>query len=471
MPHAHLMPIKTAAAVFPLLALVLLLPTAVVLYRRHGVMSQGRTLSLYAFLYYALTAVCLTVVPLPRRTADMCTRFSAFARPQWTPGNTVADIWKEAHHKVTPGALVLQNPAVAGALLNLLLLVPLGVFLRYHVRCGPRATVAVGLASSLFFELTQWSGVWGLYDCPYRLFDVDDLLTNTAGAAAGWLLAGPLTRVLPALETLDGRALAIRPVPFGRRLVALIVDLAGFLVVSGVAGEMLAYGDPGGEPWVPAGVFVLWFVVLPLRTGATPGKRLLLLRLEAADGGPLTPGALAVRAALLGTAALPLLAGMAVASAVLMAASSLPGPTQLTDLLGAVHQSVGTEAVTLAAVAIAPSEVLIALAAFFLALRYGLRTLRHPAGLAPHERVSGVRTTALPHTRAVGAVGTAGTRSSRLTADATGVPSSRPAAGAAGAPSPHPVRQARSDASSTTVTSGGAPTRTGGPQAPAPRVT
>ncbi|MBL1095483.1 VanZ family protein [Streptomyces coffeae] len=401
MPQAHLLPIKTAAAVFPLLALVLLLPTAVVLYRRHGVISQGRTLSLCGFLYYALTACCLTVVPLPRRTADMCTRFSAFAQPQAIPGNTFADIWKEAHHKVTPGALVLQNPAVAGALLNLLLLVPLGVFLRYHVRCGLRATTAVGLASSLFFELTQWSGVWGLYDCPYRLFDVDDLLTNTAGAAVGWLLAGPLIRVLPPLETLDGRALALRPVPFGRRLVALIVDLTGFLVVAGVSGQMLAYGDPGGELWVAAGLFMLWFIVLPLRTGATPGKRLLLLRLESADGGPLPLGRLAVRSALLGAAALPVLAGMAVAAAVLTSASAMPGVTELTGLFTAAHQSGGAETVARAAFAIAPSDLLIALTAFALALRYGLRTLRDPAGLAPHERVSGVRTTALPHTRAV----------------------------------------------------------------------
>ncbi|WP_432011481.1 VanZ family protein [Streptomyces cucumeris] len=386
MPQAHLLPITTAAAVFPLLALVLLLPTAVVLYRRHGVMSQGRTLSLYGFLYYALTAFCMTVVPLPRQSAGMCARFGAFARPQVVPGNTFADIWKEAHHKVTPGALVLQNPAVAGALLNLALLVPLGMFLRYHVRCGLRAATAAGLASSLFFELTQYSGVWGLYDCPYRLFDVDDLLTNTAGAALGWLLAGPLLRVLPALETLDGRARALRPVPFGRRLVALIADLAGFLVAVAVVSETFAYGDAERELWVLAGVFLLWFVVLPLRTGATPGKRLLLLRMESADGRPLTPGRLAVRAALLGAAALPLLMGMALASAVVLSTSSLPGTAELTELFTLTRASLGADAMALTVLA--------------LALRHGLRTLRHPEGLAPHERLSGIRTRALPHTRA-----------------------------------------------------------------------
>ncbi|MGW1302267.1 hypothetical protein ACWD5R_21160 [Streptomyces sp. NPDC002514] len=68
MATAYILPIKTAAALFPLLALLLLLPTAVVVYRRHGVMSPGRTLSLYGFLYYLLTAYCL--LPDDRAAAE-----------------------------------------------------------------------------------------------------------------------------------------------------------------------------------------------------------------------------------------------------------------------------------------------------------------------------------------------------------------------------------------------------------------
>ncbi|MEK8171748.1 hypothetical protein NKH77_27465 [Streptomyces sp. M19] len=84
------------------------------LYRRHGVMSRWRALSLAGFLYYAISTVCMTVVPLPKRTADMCATFAPVAHPQWIPGNTFRDIWKEAHHQITPGALVIHNPAVAG---------------------------------------------------------------------------------------------------------------------------------------------------------------------------------------------------------------------------------------------------------------------------------------------------------------------------------------------------------------------
>ena len=41
------------------------------------------------------------------------------------------------------------------------------------------------LAVSLFFEFTQYSGLYGYYAHAYRTFDVDDLILNTFGAAIG----------------------------------------------------------------------------------------------------------------------------------------------------------------------------------------------------------------------------------------------------------------------------------------------
>ncbi|MDX3227500.1 VanZ family protein [Streptomyces sp. ME19-01-6] len=397
MTHAYLLPITTAAALFPLLALALFLPTAVVLYRRHGVMSRGRALSLYGFLYYALSAFCMTVVPLPMRSPDMCAGYAMVAAPQLIPGNTFGDIWKEAHGKVTFNALVLQNPAVAGTLFNLLLLLPLGVFLRYHFRRGPRAAAALGFGASLFFELTQWSGVWGLYACPYRLFDVDDLIVNTSGAMLGWILAGPVARRLPTLETLDGRALARHPVPFGRRLTALVVDLVGYAAATLLA-VVVSQGLGGADllPWVPVAVFAGWFVVLPYLTGATPGKRLLRLRLVPTGGGALPLWRPAVRALVLGVAALPLLAGLSLATAVLLFEPSLP---DLIDTATATaRQANGEDAVYLAASS--PEQTRVVVLGIALLVTYGLRTLRHPEGLGPHETLSGLRNEALPHTRA-----------------------------------------------------------------------
>ncbi|WP_432252463.1 VanZ family protein [Streptomyces sp. HNM1019] len=394
MATAYVLPIKTAAALFPLLALLLLLPTAVALYRRHGVMSRGRALSLYGFLYYSLTALCMTIVPLPKQTADMCQRFAMVAHPQWMPGNTFRDIWKEADHEVGLNALVLQNPAVAGTVFNLLLLLPLGVFLRYHFRRSLPATAAIGFAVSLSFELTQWTGVWGLYSCPYRLFDVDDLIVNTAGAMAGWLLAGPVARTLPTLESLDGRALAARPVPFGRRLTALVVDVAGYVIASVFTAAVMMYRGGSAPVWTLLGIFVAWFVLLPLATGATPGKRLLLLKLVAEDGGPLVAWRLALRALLIGALVMPFLAGLFLALLTLLRE---PYPSAL---FATVRDS-GTQGAAAVLTALSPAQLLAVVVGFTLTASCVRKTLRHPDRLAPHDRVSGIHNATLPHGRAV----------------------------------------------------------------------
>ncbi|GMG84368.1 hypothetical protein LNKW23_35830 [Paralimibaculum aggregatum] len=59
--------------------------------------------------------------------------------------------------------------------------------------CGRgRALVAVTAAGALYslgLETAQATGLFGLYPCPYRAFDLDDLILNTAGAALGAALA------------------------------------------------------------------------------------------------------------------------------------------------------------------------------------------------------------------------------------------------------------------------------------------
>lgn len=396
MATAYLLPIKTAAALFPVLALLLLLPTAVVLYRRHGVLSHGRALSLYGFLFYGITAFCMTVVPLPKDPT--CERFRAVAHPQWVPGNTFGDIWKESGHQLTPGALVFQNPAVAGALFNLLLTLPLGVFLRYHFRRELRATAAIGFGTALFFEVTQVTGVWGLYNCPYRLFDVDDLIINTSGAVLGWLLAGPVARLLPTLETLDGRALVRRPVPFGRRLTALVVDLAGYVCAAVFAAVLMTAQDAAIPPWVLAGIFAAWFVLLPLATGATPGKWLVRLRLVADGGGPLLAWRLTLRALVLGAFVTPLLTALFLAALVVL---DEPWPSGVFAHAHAHAHDPAAQGAAAVLDVLGPVELLAVAAGFTLGAACALNTLRHPDRLAPHDRASGVRNAALPHTRAV----------------------------------------------------------------------
>ena len=75
---------------------------------------------------------------------------------------------------------------------NFIMIIPFGIYLRYYFRCGFRRTFLFSFLLSLFFELTQLTGLYFLYPRGYRLFDVDDLLNNTLGGIAGYLCApGP----------------------------------------------------------------------------------------------------------------------------------------------------------------------------------------------------------------------------------------------------------------------------------------
>ncbi|MCA1189011.1 MULTISPECIES: VanZ family protein [unclassified Saccharopolyspora] len=382
---AYLLPIRTAAVLFPLLAFVLLVPVAVVLYRRHGVM-RWWALSFYAFLYYLITAYCLVLMPLPGTAVDVCREYPRMGQWQLTPGNTFADVWKESGHRVTFGDLVLHNSAVIETGFNLLLLLPLGVFLRYHFRRGPWTSLAVAAAVALSFEVTQGTGVFGIYPCPYRLFDVDDLVVNTLGAMLGWWLGGQVGRAMPALNALDERVLARHPVPFGRRAVALVLDIAGAAVLSALAlVVVIMFGLPAW--WGPAVVFGGWFVALPAWTGATPGKRLLLLELVDDSGARPAAWRLLLRAVVLAMPFLPPLL-LVLLAADTFGGRGVPGAVLRVARSGALDENVLLAGLFAVVVGVA-STVLVAL--------YALVVRLHPADRSLHELASGVHNRALPH--------------------------------------------------------------------------
>lgn len=130
-------------------------------------------------------------------------------------------------------ASLLRDPVLLQLALNLLLFVPLGFFLRLILRRGVVVAGLVGLAVSLLIETTQLTGVWGLYDCAYRLFDVDDLAINTAGAVVGSLVSA----LFVARRT--GSAPLPTTITSGRRLVGIVSDVLFLLLFGGFVA--LAY--------------------------------------------------------------------------------------------------------------------------------------------------------------------------------------------------------------------------------------
>ncbi len=294
--ETYLLPVRTALTVFPLLALIVMLPVAVVSYRRRGRAGGWTTLVFYCFLFYLLAALMQTVVPLPANPERYCAGQTYASTPQLRPFYFVDVLRTRARASGT-----WLNPALWSTALNAVLLAPLAFFLRYLSGTRFLATTAAALGTSLFFELTQLTGLWFVYPCAYRLFSVDDLVLNTAGAVVAWVLAGPLIRLLPDLDPERDRRRYATRVTASRRLLALLTDLVAFgvLVVLVLGLVKLFGGPPGARGPIAAVLAAGYFVLVPALTGSTLGKRAMLLRVERLDGRRAGPVSLVVRAVVL----------------------------------------------------------------------------------------------------------------------------------------------------------------------------
>jgi glycopeptide antibiotics resistance protein len=158
-----------------------------VIVRRRG-SADGRTqrwptaVAIIALLYgYALVAV--TLLPVPADAMRACVAGGRDSR--LTSLITFDEVWNMAAES---GLAFLTGPSFVQLLSNVILFVPLGLLVGWRTRWPLLAAAGVGLMVSLLLELTQATGSWGLYDCPYRYADLQDLVTNTTGAVLGWLV-------------------------------------------------------------------------------------------------------------------------------------------------------------------------------------------------------------------------------------------------------------------------------------------
>ncbi len=273
--ESYLFPIAYAFMAFPVAALFFTLPFLVVQYRRHGYINKVRAFVLYLFLLYLMNAVFLVMLPLP------ATRHNpplSAGTMQLVPFNFIQDILKETSVvKGVPSTYLhlLKERAVLQVLFNVLLTVPFGMLVRYYFRFGPLRCLLLSFLLSLFFEVTQLTGIYGIFDHAYRVFDVDDLMTNTLGGIIGFLAAEWLSGLLPRIEHLDkGVDLSAKRVSYTRRGLAFLFDI----VICGVLLLICNMLRIPGAYFVSTG---LYFMLLPYLTGGcTFGKWLVRIRLS-----------------------------------------------------------------------------------------------------------------------------------------------------------------------------------------------
>lgn len=229
----RLLPAAVAVGFGTLLALVLLVPYVAVQYRRRGALGPGRVVLALAALVYGLALVAYVLLPMPEVGSDFCQIHGV--NPQLRPFQFVADIIREGAG--SPGALV-TNAALLGVGFNVMLFVPFGALLRHLAGRSIVTTTVAGAALSMLVELTQLTGIWSLFPCAYRLFDVDDLITNTIGALIGAAVVAPLLRLLPG-QHVEGPSQAPRPLTTQRRLLGMLCDVLTVMLTGATVNVLL----------------------------------------------------------------------------------------------------------------------------------------------------------------------------------------------------------------------------------------
>ncbi len=231
--------IRESFAFFPLIALLFTIPYILWNYHKYGSVWSIRILIVYSFILYMMTVVFLTSLPLPSRES-----VAAMTIPRYNldPFAVIRDIREEV-------SVIPDDPATWIALIhsdafrefaaNILMCIPFGMYMRYYFKQKLGISVLLTFLFSLFLETTQLTGLWFLYPRNYRLFDVDDLISNTLGGFIGYLIMIPLGHLLPSRRRIDqvsyerGEKISLL-----RRLIALGTDLFFYAAAAVVAGSL-----------------------------------------------------------------------------------------------------------------------------------------------------------------------------------------------------------------------------------------
>ncbi|WP_420175943.1 VanZ family protein [Luteococcus sp. OSA5] len=279
-----------------LLSLVLFIPIVIWQYRRYGEIAEVRLGLLCALLVYCSALVAYTMFPLP------------------APG-TLTDAWCARRVSLNPDPLdgvrrvraatqgltarqALMDQTVLEIVFNVALFVPLGWFGRRVLEWRVATTALVGLGVSLLIEVTQFTGVYGIFRCAYRMADAVDLVTNTTGTLVGIALAMAFPRLFPTSDQLEADADRAREVDKGRRWLGMVLDAVYYLVALAVGGFALAVlfhtlgwasrSNPApvfnAVMWLANGLALAFALVSFTGDGSSMGQRTTYLRPMPAPG-------------------------------------------------------------------------------------------------------------------------------------------------------------------------------------------
>jgi len=218
----YLNPITIGIMVSFLIIYLAFIPTLVHQYRKYGTLKLRSNIVIASFIIYMITAWFMTILPLPS-IEDV--RAMKSIQPNIRPFLFVDTFLKSSGFVLTrPGTwfAAIGSSSFFTVAFNIVLTIPFGVYLRKYFRFRLPWVAVSGLFLSLFYEMTQYTGLFGIYPKAYRFADVDDLIVNTLGAVTGYFFAGCLDRLLPDPSKDDRKA--TEEAGLMRRALFLLVD-------------------------------------------------------------------------------------------------------------------------------------------------------------------------------------------------------------------------------------------------------
>ena len=275
--EVYLEPIKIAFLIFPFLAFLITLPYLLLQYHKYGSVPLIRSSIVYTFILYLLSAYFLVILPLPSKeeVLTMPTKI-----PQLIPLSFLKD-FINAFKESSSIIFFLKSSIVYTTLFNIALTIPFGVYLRYYFKKKWYVTIIYTFLLSLFFEMTQASGLYGIYPKAYRLFDVDDLIINTLGGTLGYLITPIITCFLPERDEIDKMSYKKgKIVSIYRRLLAFLIDIFVFTTLMFVILVLLTLLNHDNFMIALILSIFIYYIILPTLTTTTLGKYLVKIKLN-----------------------------------------------------------------------------------------------------------------------------------------------------------------------------------------------
>lgn len=267
--------INYAVIFFPFIALLFTMPFILSQYHKYGSISFLKTIITYLFVFYLICAYFLVILPLP--TIEEVVHLKT-PQIQPIPFEFLIDFIKHSSFDITnihTYIKAIKESYFYVPAFNIVLTIPFGFFLRYYSKCDIKKATIFTFLLSLFFELTQLTGLYFIYPRGYRLCDIDDLILNTLGGLIGFIISKPLINILPKIDSINANAIQKGKIISGpRRTLAFLLDLFILFIIEIITILIFTYNT-----YLSIIVAIIYYFIIPLFLNtSTPGKKFLNIK-------------------------------------------------------------------------------------------------------------------------------------------------------------------------------------------------